>query len=56
VPRLLQNEQKQHYLEVCRELQQQLQQDANFLSKVATVSSQLISLHQDENQVEGAKI
>ncbi|PNF35319.1 hypothetical protein B7P43_G04817 [Cryptotermes secundus] len=37
VPRLLQNEQKQHRLEVCRELQQQLQEDPNFLSKVVTV-------------------
>ena len=36
VPRLLQNEQKQHRLEVCRELQQQLQEDPNFLSKVVT--------------------
>ncbi|PNF30519.1 hypothetical protein B7P43_G09953 [Cryptotermes secundus] len=37
VPRLLQNEQKQHRLKVCRELQQQLQEDPNFLSKVVTV-------------------
>jgi hypothetical protein len=36
VPRLLQNEQKQHRLEVCRELQQQLQEGPNFLSKVVT--------------------
>ncbi|PNF17592.1 hypothetical protein B7P43_G14400 [Cryptotermes secundus] len=36
VPRLLQNEQKQHLLEVCRELQQQFQKDPNFLSKVVT--------------------
>ncbi|PNF14514.1 hypothetical protein B7P43_G15642 [Cryptotermes secundus] len=36
VPRLLQNEQKQHRLEVCRELQEQLQEDPNFLSKVVT--------------------
>jgi hypothetical protein len=36
VPRLLQNEQKQHRLEVCWELQQQLQEDPNFLSKVVT--------------------
>ncbi|PNF42428.1 hypothetical protein B7P43_G10554 [Cryptotermes secundus] len=36
MPRLLQNEQKQHRLEVCRELQQQLQEDPNFLSKVVT--------------------
>ncbi|PNF35989.1 hypothetical protein B7P43_G02291 [Cryptotermes secundus] len=36
VPQLLQNEQKQHRLEVCRELQQQLQEDPNFLSKVVT--------------------
>ncbi|PNF30777.1 hypothetical protein B7P43_G06188, partial [Cryptotermes secundus] len=34
VPRLLQNEPKQHRLEVCRELEQQLQEDPNFLSKV----------------------
>ncbi|PNF38892.1 hypothetical protein B7P43_G09916 [Cryptotermes secundus] len=30
VPQLLQNEQKQHRLEICRELQQQLQEDPNF--------------------------
>jgi hypothetical protein len=34
VSRLLQNEQKRHRLEVCRELQQQLQEDPNFLSKI----------------------
>jgi hypothetical protein len=34
VPQLLQNEQKQHRLEVCRELQQQLQEDSDLLSKV----------------------
>jgi hypothetical protein len=33
---VLQNEQKQHRLEVCRELEQQLQEDPNSLSKVAT--------------------
>jgi hypothetical protein len=36
VPRLLQNKQKQHRLEVCRVLQQQLQEDPKFLSKVVT--------------------
>jgi hypothetical protein len=36
VPQLLQNEQKQHCLQVCRGLQQQLQEDPNFLSKVVT--------------------
>ncbi|PNF41547.1 hypothetical protein B7P43_G12312 [Cryptotermes secundus] len=36
VPRLLQNEQKQHHLEMFRELQQQLQENPNFLSKVVT--------------------
>jgi hypothetical protein len=36
VPRLLQNEQKQHRLEVCREFQQQLQEDPNFHSKAVT--------------------
>jgi hypothetical protein len=36
--RLLQSEQKQQRLEVCRELQQQLQEDPNFLSKFATVT------------------
>jgi hypothetical protein len=55
-PQRLQNEQKQHHLEVCRELQQQLQGDSNFLSKVVTGSVRLHSLNQDENQVEWAKI
>jgi hypothetical protein len=36
LPRLLQNEQKQHRLEVSRELQQQLQEHSNLLSKVVT--------------------
>jgi hypothetical protein len=54
VPGLLQNEQKQPRLEVCRELQQ-LQEDPNFLLKVVTGSIQLLSLPQDENQAEGAK-
>jgi hypothetical protein len=36
MPQLLQNEQDQHRLEVCRELQQQLQEDPDFLSKVVT--------------------
>jgi hypothetical protein len=36
VPQLLEIEQKQHCLEVCRELQQQLQEDPNFLLKVTT--------------------
>jgi hypothetical protein len=36
VPQLLQNEQKHHHLEVCRELQQQLQEDPDLLSKVVT--------------------
>jgi hypothetical protein len=53
---LLQNEQKQCLLAVCRELQQQLQEDPYFLSKVVTGSIRLLSLPQDENQVEGAKI
>jgi hypothetical protein len=56
VPRLLQNEQKQQRLEVCRELQQQLQDYPNFLSKVVTGSIRLSSLPQVENQVDGAKI
>jgi hypothetical protein len=38
VPRLLQNDQKQRHLEVCRELQQQLQEDPKFLSKDVTGS------------------
>jgi hypothetical protein len=42
--------------EVCREFQQQLEEDPNFLSKVATGSIRLLPLPQDENQVEGAKI
>ncbi|PNF17611.1 hypothetical protein B7P43_G13712 [Cryptotermes secundus] len=37
VPRVLQNEQKQHRLEACREHEQQLQEDPNILSKVVTV-------------------
>jgi hypothetical protein len=36
VPRLLQNEQKPQRLEVCRDFQQQLQEDPHFLSKVVT--------------------
>jgi hypothetical protein len=55
VPRLLQNEQKQHRLEVCREIQQQLQEDPNFLSAVFIGSIRLLFLPQDENQVEGVK-
>jgi hypothetical protein len=38
VPRLLQNEQKQHRLEVFRELQQQLQEDPNFKKLQALLS------------------
>jgi hypothetical protein len=53
VPRLLQNEKKQHRLETCRELEQQLQEDPNFLSYVVTGSVRLLSLPQDENQVKG---
>jgi hypothetical protein len=56
VPRILQNDQKQHRLEVCREHQQQLQEDPNFLSKVVTGTIRLLSLPQDLFQVEGAKI
>jgi hypothetical protein len=55
VPRLLQNEQEQHCLEICRELQQQLQEE-KLISKVVTGSIRLLSLHQDENQVERVKI
>jgi hypothetical protein len=36
LPQLLQNEQKSHRLEVCREFQQQFQEDPDFLSKVFT--------------------
>jgi hypothetical protein len=36
VPHLLHNEQKQHRLEVCRELQQQLQEDLNVLWEVVS--------------------
>jgi hypothetical protein len=36
VPWLLQNEQKQRRLEVCRELQQQRQSDPDFLSEVVS--------------------
>jgi hypothetical protein len=43
-------------LEIYRKLQQQLQEDPNFLSKVGTGSIPLLSLPHDENQVEGAKI
>jgi hypothetical protein len=42
-------------LEVSRELQQ-FQVDPNFLSTAITGSAQLLSLPQDENQVEGANI
>jgi hypothetical protein len=56
VPRLLQNEQKQHRLEVCRKRQQQLQEDSNFLSKAITGSIQSLSLPKDGNQVQGANI
>jgi hypothetical protein len=51
VPRRLRNEQNQYRLEVCRELQQQIQEDQNFLSKVVTGSIRLLSLPQDENQI-----
>jgi hypothetical protein len=47
VSRLLQNEQKQHRLEACRELQQQRQVDPDFLSKVVTLSIRLLSLPKD---------
>jgi hypothetical protein len=56
VPRLPQNLQKQHRLEVCRELQQERKEYPNFLSKIVTGSIRLPFLTQDENQVEGAKI
>jgi hypothetical protein len=52
LPRLLQNEQKQHRLEVFREVQQ-LREDPNFLLKVVTGSIRLISLPQDENALKG---
>jgi hypothetical protein len=42
-------------LEVCRELQQQLQEDPNFLSKVVMGSIRLLSLPEDEGQVEGRR-
>jgi hypothetical protein len=38
VPRKLQNEQKQHHFEVCRELQQQLQEDPDF-SRILSLAS-----------------
>jgi hypothetical protein len=50
VLRLLQSEQKQHRLEVCKECQQQFQEDPDFLLKVGTGSILLLSLLQDENQ------
>jgi hypothetical protein len=53
--RLLQNEQKQHRLEVCRELQQQLQENTKFLSNVVTGSIRLLSIPQDKNQVKEVK-
>jgi hypothetical protein len=56
VPRLMQNKQKQHRLEVCRELQQELQDDPDFLLKVVTGSTRLLPLPQDESEVERAKI
>jgi hypothetical protein len=56
VPRVLQNELKEHRLEVCRRLQQQLQEVTDLLSKVVDGSVPLLSLPQDENQVEGTKI
>jgi hypothetical protein len=49
VPRSYQCEPKQHRLEVCRELQQQLQEDPNFLSTVVTGSIRLLSLPKGEN-------
>jgi hypothetical protein len=39
--RLLQNEQKQHHVEVCRVLQQQLQEDPDIISKIVTGSIRL---------------
>jgi hypothetical protein len=55
VPRLLQNEQKKHSLEVCRELQHQVREDPNFLPKVVTGFIRLLSFPQDDNQVEGRR-
>jgi hypothetical protein len=55
VPQLLQNEQKQLCLEFCRELQWQLQEDPDFLSKVVTVSDFFL-VPKMKNQVEGVKI
>jgi hypothetical protein len=51
VPWLLQNEQKGRRLKVFRELQQQLQEDPNFPSKIATGSIRFHSLSQHKNQV-----
>jgi hypothetical protein len=56
VPRLLQNELKQHRLKVCRELQQQLQEDLDVLSGIVTGTIRLLFHPQNENQVEGVKI
>jgi hypothetical protein len=56
VSRLLESEQKQHRLEVCRKLQQPIQEDRNFPSKVVTGSLRLLSLLQYENHFERAKI
>jgi hypothetical protein len=44
MPRLMQNEQKQHRLEVCTELQQQLRREPDSLWKIVTGSIRLLSL------------
>jgi hypothetical protein len=56
VPRVLQNGQEEHRLEVCREFQQQLQEVTDLISKVVDGSVRLLSPPQDENQIEGTKI
>lgn len=55
VPWLLQNEQKQHHLEVCRELQQQLQEDPNFLSKVVTGDESWVYGYDPETKQQSSK-
>jgi hypothetical protein len=55
VPRLLQIEQRQRRLEVCRELQQQLPKNSNFLPKVVTGDESLVYGHDPETKQQSSQ-
>jgi hypothetical protein len=50
VPRLLTDDQKQHQLEVCMELKEQVRNDPDFLSKVITGDESWIYGHDPETK------